>query len=148
MIKSIVIGFDGSEASERALKMACEIAEKFDAALLLSHTPKDETVAYAAEAISGFYVGPNAAHQDMLREAAESMTARAKELAVAAGQSNIEMHVGHADPAEDVLALAKKVNADLIVTGRRGLGNLRGLFMGSTSQSISKNAECACMTVA
>lgn len=148
MIKSIVIGFDGSEASERALKMACEIGEKFGAVLRLSHTPKDETVAYAAEAISGFYVGPNAAHQDQLREVAESMAARAKELAAAAGQSDIEVHIGHADPAEDVLALAKQVEADLIVTGRRGLGNLRGLFMGSTSQSITKNAACAVLTVA
>jgi nucleotide-binding universal stress UspA family protein len=148
LIKSIVIGFDGSEASERALKMACEISEKFGAVLRLSHTPKDETVAYAAEAISGFYVGPNAAHQDQLREAAESVGARAKELAAAAGQPDIEVHIGHSDPAEDVLVLAKKVQADLIVTGRRGLGNLRGLFMGSTSQSISKNAECAVLTVA
>jgi nucleotide-binding universal stress UspA family protein len=148
MIKSIVVGFDGSEASERALRMACEMSEKFGAALRLSHTPKDETVAYAAEAISSFYVGPNAARQEMLLEAAESVAVRAKELANQAGYKHIEVHIGHADPAEDVLALAKRVKADLIVTGRRGLGDLRGLIMGSTSHSISKGASCACMTVA
>ena len=147
MIKSIVVGFDGSDASERALQMACEVAEKFGAVLRLSHTPRDETVAYAAEAISGFYVGPNAAHQDLLREAAEGVAMLAKELADQAGYKHIEVHIGHADPAEDVLALATRVEADLIVTGRRGLGNLRGLILGSTSSSISKGAKCACMTV-
>jgi nucleotide-binding universal stress UspA family protein len=148
MITSIVVGFDGSEASERALKLACEISEKFQAVLRLSHTPKDETVHYAAEAISGFYVGPNAAQEQLLREAAESVAVRAKALAADAGHKDIEVHIGHADPAEDVLALAERVKADLIVTGRRGLGDLRGLFMGSTSHSVSKNATCACLTVA
>lgn len=147
MINSIVIGFDGSEASERALRMACEIGDKFGAALQVSHTPKDETVAYAAEAISGFYVGPNAAEQEMLKEAAEKIAVRAKEIAAEEGRKCIEVHIGHSDPAEDVLALAERCKADLIVSGRRGLGNLGGFFLGSTSHSISKGARCACLTV-
>lgn len=148
MISSIVIGFDGSEASTRALRIACEIAEKFGAALRLLHTPKDETLTFAAEALSGFYVGPNAAHEEMLAEVAETVALQAKKIATEAGYCNIEVHIGHSDPAEDVLALAKRVHADLIVTGRRGLGDIRGMLMGSTSNSISKGAHCACLTVA
>lgn len=147
MISSIVVGFDGSDASDRALQLACEIGARFGAAVQVSHTPKDETVEYVAEMVSGFYVGPNIAKQEMLREAAERMACRAKDVAAEAGHKMLEVHIGHKDPAEDVLSLSEKVNADLIVTGRRGLGELRGLVMGSTSHAISKHAKCACMTV-
>jgi nucleotide-binding universal stress UspA family protein len=148
MISSIVVGFDGSEAAERALRMGCQLAQKFDAHIEVSHTPLDETVTFAAEAISGFYVGPSVAQEALLREAAEKMAERAKTIAADAGTSNLEVHIGHGDPVDAVLERAKAAKADLIVTGRRGLGSVSGLFLGSTSQSISKKATCACMTVA
>lgn len=148
MITSIVVGFDGSEAAERALRMACEIAARFDAKIEVSHTPKDETVAFAAEAISGFYVGPNEIQQELLSEAAEKMKARAAAIAADAGFGDVSVHIGHGDPADDLLGRAEAVKADLIVTGRRGLGNLRGLLLGSTSHDVSSRAGCACMTVA
>ena len=148
MIKSIVVGFDGSDASERALTLACEIAGKFGAEIQVSHTPKDETVVFAAEAISGFYVGPTVAQDDALREVAQKIEARIIEIAKASGQPEIEVHIGHGEPSDDVLARADATQADLIVTGRRGLGDLRGLFLGSTSHSISRRATCACLTVA
>ena len=74
MISSIVVGVDGSDAAGRALRFACEIAKTIwrdptDLPILL----RDETVTYAAEAISGFYVGPNVAHKEVLREAADKL---------------------------------------------------------------------------
>jgi nucleotide-binding universal stress UspA family protein len=147
MIASIVVGIDGSDASQRALVLACDIAKKFGATLQISHTPREETVTYAAEAISGFYVGPNVAQQEMLQEAAEHLTTQARETAATEGLTGVEVHISHGDPAAELLALAKSAKADLIVTGRRGLGNFGALVLGSTSQQISKNAKCACMTV-
>lgn len=148
MITSIVVGFDGSEAAERALQMGCMLALKFGARLEVCHTPLEETVTFAAEAISGFYVGPTAAHDEMLREAAVKMAERAKGIAAEAGMPDVEVHIAHGLPAANVLARAKQAKADLIVTGRRGLGAVTGLFLGSTSQEISKSAECAVLTVA
>lgn len=147
MFTSIVVGFDGSDAAERALRVACGIADKFGAELQIVHTPRDETVTYAADAIAGFYVGPNAAHQDMLREAAEKLCEKALAIAADEGVKTVAAHVGHGDPAHDVLDRADAANADLIVTGRRGLGDFSALVLGSTSHQISKHAKCACLTV-
>ena len=113
MITSIVVGFDGSEAAARALQMGCALALKFDAKLEVSHTPLAETVTYAAEAISGFYVGPTAVHDEMLLEAAEKMAERARDIAAEAGMAGVEVHIGHGDPAENVLARAKAILSDL-----------------------------------
>lgn len=148
MISKILVGYDGSEASDRALQLACEIAQKFKAGLEISHTPLDETVAYAASAISGFYVGPNAALGEARVAAADKIAEQARGVAAKCGHENLEVHIAHGVPADDLLARAKADKVDLIVTGRRGLGNLRGLLLGSTSNAISAKAECAVLTVA
>lgn len=147
MITSIVVGIDGSDAAQRALRLACSIALKFEASLQIIHTPRDETVVYAAEAISGLYVGANAAQQELLREAAEKLAEQTRGIAAHEGMTDVEVHIGHGDPARDVLERAEAAGADLIVTGRRGLGDLGALVLGSTSHQISKSATCACLTV-
>ena len=55
--------------------------------------------------------------------------------------------VHEGDPASAILAVAKEADADLIVMGRRGLGDLAGLLLGSVSQKVTHLAECACLTV-
>ncbi|WP_299412771.1 universal stress protein [uncultured Sulfitobacter sp.] len=147
MITSIIVGIDGSDAAQRALVLGCSIAKQYGARMQICHTPRQETVTYAAEAISGFYVGPNAAEQELLAEAAEKLCAQAKVIAAQEGVENVEVHVGQGDPASEVLDLAEASKADLIVTGRRGLGGLGALVLGSTSSQISKHAKCACLTV-
>jgi len=52
----------------------------------------------------------------------------------------IVFEVGSPGPA--VLAVAKKFNADLIVMGSRGLGPLKGLFMGSISSYVTSHSTC------
>lgn len=147
MISAIVAGFDGSEPSERALRFACQLAKTCEASLEIMHTPRDETVVYAAEAISGFYVGTTEIQRDHLVEAAEEMATRARAIAADCGFPDVEVHIGHGDPARDIIARVKDAKADLIVTGRRGLGNLGSFVMGSTSQQIARDAECPCVTV-
>ena len=147
MITSIVVGIDGSDAAKRALRLACSIATKFGASLQVMHTPRDETVVYAAEAISGFYVGSNLAQKELLLEAAEKLAEQVRAITAEEGVENIEVHIGHGDPARDVLDRAEIASADLIITGRRGLGDLGALVLGSTSHHISKNATCPCLTV-
>ncbi|UWR23064.1 universal stress protein [Sulfitobacter sp. S190] len=147
MIDTIVVGFDGSEPSERALALGCEIARKFGAKLMISHTPREETITFAAEAISGFYVGTTVVQKDVLMKAAQAVGAKASAIAAKHGVTDPEVHIGHGDPAHDVLERARLDDADLIVTGRRGLGDFRGLMLGSVSHLISRDASCPCLTV-
>ena len=62
---------------------------------------------------------------------------------------NIEVksvfEVGSPGPA--VLSVAKKYNADLIVMGSRGLGPLKGLFMGSVSSYVVTHSVCPVLIV-
>ena len=51
------------------------------------------------------------------------------------------------DPAAAIRDLAREEKPDIIVMGRRGLGDLAGLLLGSVSQKVLHLAECACLTV-
>ncbi|MCP4984424.1 MAG: universal stress protein, partial [Gammaproteobacteria bacterium] len=51
------------------------------------------------------------------------------------------------DPATSVIGFAKRRNVDTIVVGTRGLGKVKGLFMGSVSRKIVNNAEANCLIV-
>jgi nucleotide-binding universal stress UspA family protein len=51
------------------------------------------------------------------------------------------------DPAHAIVEEAKGHKADLIVMGRRGLGSLTGLLVGSTTTKVAQLAPCAVLTV-
>ena len=50
--------------------------------------------------------------------------------------------------AEVAAYMARARNADLIVLGRRGLGTLAGLPLGSVSHKVTQMADRPCLTVA
>ena len=59
----------------------------------------------------------------------------------------IETLVEHGDPAHRIVDAAQHHGADLIVMGRRGHGDLKGLLLGSVSHKVCQLAACACLTV-
>jgi len=50
-------------------------------------------------------------------------------------------------PHEAILDAARGAHADLIVVGRRGLGGVERLLLGSTSERVSGFADCAVLIV-
>jgi nucleotide-binding universal stress UspA family protein len=52
---------------------------------------------------------------------------------------------GH--PAGLILGVAKTEDADLIVVGSRGLGGVKGLFLGSVSNAVVQNSKVPVMVI-
>lgn len=148
MFSKIVVGIDGSNPSMNALRIACDIAGKYGSQLHISHTPKPETVAYAMGAVAGYHGVVDIPNPEETQKAAEKVTSKGVEVAKSCNLDNIVTHIGDGDPGASLVAYADRIGADLIVTGRRGLGDIAGLFLGSTSHDVSKHAKCACLSVA
>ncbi|WP_300037817.1 universal stress protein [uncultured Roseobacter sp.] len=148
MFTRIVVGLDGSEQSDRALGVACDLAQKYGSEIHLVHTPKAETVAFALGAVAGYHAATTMPAPEKVKEAAEKVLASAQENVVGQDLAAEQLHIGATDPADDLVACAEACGADLIVTGRRGLGAVAGTLLGSTSQKISHDAKCAHLTVA
>lgn len=143
MFKTIVVAIDGSEQASHALATACDIADKYKAAVHLVHSPELETTAIAV----GSGAVAIAPEPEKIAEAGKHVMEQAVKQAEAQGCKPAECIIGNGDPAEEILQQAEKSKADLIVTGRRGLGGLASLLLGSVSHKVSQNAPCTCMTV-
>ncbi|MEM9269920.1 MAG: universal stress protein [Pseudomonadota bacterium] len=147
MFKTIAIGIDGSDASLKALRAACEIAQRFGAELHLVHTPQPQTVAFALGAVPGYDVVTTMPSAQEVEEAAQKVVRQGLAVAEEMGQTVSNTYTDRGDPIAQIIACADSCGADLIVTGRRGLGNLGALILGSTSLGISNRATCAVLSV-
>lgn len=134
MFKSIIVGYDGSDPSVRALELACRLSSIHQAELHIVHTPEVSMTEFPGE--KSVSIAAQKAMQD------------AVEIAKTLNVTPASQTIGEAQPSEDIMQIVGLYDGDLIVTGRRGLGSVTGLFMGSTSQKLAHMAKCACMTVA
>lgn len=147
MFKKIVVGLDGSDHSENALRVACDLAKKYDSEICLVHTPQPETVAFAMGAVTGYHVVTTMPSDSEVREAAQKIVDKGKAIAADMGCAVAREHTQRGDPADEIVTTARDFGADLIVTGRRGLGFVGSLVQGSTTQKIGHEASCAMLTV-
>jgi nucleotide-binding universal stress UspA family protein len=176
MIKRILVALDGSDHANKALDLACEVASKFGAELIAVHVIADNPLSdaerrmaevefhaevaqnYDAARFSSAEGDARLMRQRLAKQAAETgrrfrralgerlldnAAKRAKENAL----QKVRSVLREGDPATTILDAAKQEHADIIVMGRRGLGDLAGLLLGSVSHKVTHLAECACLTV-
>ena len=151
MINSILVATDASAASNRALKMAVQIAGLHNAELLIIHVIRDMQIPFDIKEIpeleSNTFESFNDAREEIMRKIAESVLRNAKEKAEKAGANKVQTAIGTGDPATTILSFAKRRKVDMIVVGTRGLGKLKGTILGSVSRKITNNAETSCLIV-
>ncbi|KIN71938.1 universal stress protein [Sulfitobacter guttiformis] len=147
MFKRIVVGLDGSDTSEKALRVACDLALKYGSELHLVHTPQPQPVAFAMGAVAGYHAVTTMPSAEEVKTAGEMILNSGTSIVEKLKCTVTGAHLGQGDPADNIMHYAKNGSADLIVTGRRGLGVVGALVAGSTSQRINHHAECACLSV-
>ncbi|MGJ8617068.1 MAG: universal stress protein [Sulfitobacter sp.] len=147
MFEQVVVGFDGSENSEHALRKACQIAKQFKSKIHLVHTPEPKTVAFAMGAVAGYHAAMTMPSVEEVQEASDNVIDQAKAIVKEFDLDIENAHVERGDPADVIVGYAEKCYADLIVTGRRGLGAIGSFVQGSTSQRINHLAKCASLSV-
>jgi nucleotide-binding universal stress UspA family protein len=84
---------------------------------------------------------------DLVQSVANRIVNVAEQRARSRGATAVEAVVEFGNPAKVILERAREAGVDLIVMGRRGLGALPGMLLGSVSGKILHLADCACLTV-
>ena len=132
--RNILVGYDGSEAAQRALDAAADLTGYGSSLSVVSVAARPENGSSDGSAASDGGVPArrllSEARSLLLRR---HVTARYLE------------PVG--DPAEMLMETARELDADLIVVGRRDQNPLRRLVLGSVSAKVLRWAECDVLVV-
>lgn len=151
MFNTIVCAADGSPHAAKALAIATDLAERCGARLVIVHAVAEAGVPAGLRRMAemehlvepGHGVDSGEATQALLRKVLED----AAEEAAARLGGRVVTHLETGDPARVVLAAIERERADLVVMGSRGLGEIRGLLLGSVSHKVAQLAPCPCLTV-
>ena len=136
MYKNIVLAYDGSKFSNKALQEAISLAKSSGGSLLILSVV-DITDEFEAEA-------PGLT--DKMTEKLLRSAQKALEKAVAAKvKAKVEVHVG--DAYEMIVETARKKKADIIVMGSHGRTGLTRLLMGSVTSRVIGHAPCSVIVV-
>lgn len=173
MFKTILVPTDSSSHADKAVEIAADLARQYGSELLLAHVLQEGRVpealremirvehlsetTSAAQPFAGSIPAEIATLLDAgkegqgMRRAYEALGNRILDHAEGAardkGVARVRKVLETGDPAHRILELAEREGVDLIVMGSRGLGEIKGLLMGSVSHKVGQLARCTCVTV-
>jgi len=146
MIKKLLVAVDGSGHSLKAVDYAASIAAAMNAQVIILYVLKTHTLPKGLEqyAENEHIQGGS---EGVLLAASNSLVAEAKERAAKSGAKNVTGEVIDGPVARTVIARAKHHNADMIVIGSRGMGNIEATLRGGVSHRVELLAKCPVLTV-
>lgn len=138
-IKTILLGYDGSEGAKRAAELAATLAQQNNArVVVMTAFPHHSRV---REFVRGRpYLGKTD-EEISFELATASDTAHELVQEYEAAGIAAEADVLEGPASEAILRAAEAHEADLIVLGRRGLGVTAGLLLGATSEYVVRRAK-------
>lgn len=141
MFERIVVGFDGSTGSEKALGKAIELAKLCNAQLMILTVYRHHSMLEASISMvrGSMEFGGNLDKQ--MSETARETADYAKRMALAAGVEKVSAFIKSGQPARTLVAFAKKRECDLIVVGSRGMGATENYLLGSVSHKVTGLAD-------
>ena len=173
MYKNVLVATDGSDNATKAIHVASKLAAHLDCTLSVVHVQGEGEV---PQAVRRFVSIEHLAEPPVIemRDATDAGTGVAYLRAI--GEAGIRRHQIWAalakkvisdattiarehslvlnatltptgDPVTAINAACHQIDADLLVLGRRGVSDLKGLLMGSVTHKILQLATCDVLTV-
>jgi len=140
--KVIVAGVDGSDPSIEAVRAAAALTQCQSAHLIIV------TVVRPPEGWWGIVGSPPTAEAlgDSLSEAQRDVldrTLRSVDLSNVSYETREEI----GEPSSQLIDVCRRVDADILVVGRRGAGLLRRMVVGSVANHVVHEAPCPVLVV-
>lgn len=136
-MKKILLAVDGSNHSNHAERVAGELSAAFDVPVDVINVVADTSLVTAGRIHEYARMEKIAISQrDLLQTLGADLVAQAANVVREAGGQVGTTDVLIGAPAHEIVRYADRHEADCIVMGRRGLGDVGGLFMGSVSHKV------------
>ncbi|WP_409342977.1 universal stress protein [Paenibacillus sp. MBLB4367] len=141
LYSKIVLAYDGSEASDKALDTAIKLAK-------LNHYSKLDIIhvfnvpTYVVGDV--MFVPPIKNEEDYYGYSEQAITKIQEKIS---DTDNTHIEVRQGSPAKTILAYAEEAKADLIVIGSRGLGSFGEFVLGSVSHNVVQHAKIPVLVI-
>jgi len=144
VIRSMVVGTDGSDTAAEAVRQATDLARTVGAKVYLvsAYEPvpesrlRDERLQVPDDL--QWMINPRSDVERTLEAEARGM--------VEAGVQ-VETLAREGDPADAILDVAEEKEADLIVVGNKGMTGAKRFLLGSVPNKVSHHAPCSVMII-
>jgi len=173
MFTRIAVATDGSLTAMRAVRVAADLAAKYDAEIIILHVlmwqdPKDilKRLAFIQHTLDGEAALPAAnddvpvqtiiaelesrqikIDENLITILGNKVVEQARQVCRENGVNAVKVEILEGDYADQIVATVKRTDADLVVLGSRGLGQLEGFFQGSVSQAVARNVDTTFLIV-
>jgi nucleotide-binding universal stress UspA family protein len=137
--RNVVVGTDGSETAELAVRHAAELAKAFGARLTVvtAFVPNPEEEAKRLEE------APDDVRWAITdATSADERARRARGIARNMGVDDVVLRVDSGDPASLLIDAADDASGDVIVVGSKGMTSAKRFVLGSVPNKISHHAPC------
>jgi nucleotide-binding universal stress UspA family protein len=138
--RSVLVAVDGSSAAKAACQAAAAMARCFGAEVTVLHVAVPQPRSSLETSLQAALQAESVA-----RLLGEQILDDARALFGRLPAFRTELRFG--DPAEVICARAEELGVDLIVLGRRGLGSVESLLLGSVSAAVARRARCSVLLV-
>jgi nucleotide-binding universal stress UspA family protein len=136
MIDTVVVATDGSESVTRAIRVALDLAERFDAAVHALYVVDTGEVASSPEKL-----------RDELRTALESQADEALDAVRDHADREVVTAVREGHPAAEITEYAREQDADVVATGTRGRHGENRFLIGSVAERVVRTCPVPVLTV-
>jgi len=145
-MKKLLIAYDGSDASKKAIEVAIQSALPDDELVLLTVIPAELTQSSFTKMLLPTIDMSSIAQSGSFKERAmESLADIAKEYEPSVEKISVAVESG--DPADEILLSAKKHGADMIVLGYKGYGKEGRFLLGSVTDKVVRYAGTSVLVV-
>jgi nucleotide-binding universal stress UspA family protein len=135
MSATIVCGIDGSSDAQRAASVAARLARDLGSGALLVHVEEDA---------QRRPVGLRWPRPGRARRRRKVLKATAEECCF---PSDTELRLKRGDPATELMAVAEKQDAELVVVSARGRGMAEPALLGGTASALMRSCPCPVVVV-
>jgi len=136
MIDTVVVATDGSESVTRAVTVALDLAERFDATVHALYVVDSGEVDSSPEELRDELRGALESRGEVALDAVRERTDREVATAVREGR-----------PAAEITEYAREQDADVVATGTRGRHGENRFLIGSVAERVVRTCPVPVLTV-
>ena len=138
MVTTVAVGVDGSATAAEAVKMAAEVARRFEAELVLLsayNRPDDKGPGHGGDPELEWATRPSSRQREVVARTQARLRQEGVRCRALAEEGN---------PADVLVRLANQCGADILVVGNKGM---QRRVLGSIPNSVTHKAECSVLVV-